>query len=80
MSGQFIVQLRSRPGELARLARALRARSVNVVGVRQGAAEGLPCVEIRTDCCDDDTGEVLRSMGYLFSPPTAAGPRQAASR
>ncbi|MGD0861534.1 MAG: ACT domain-containing protein [Candidatus Limnocylindrales bacterium] len=66
MSQQFVVQLPNRPGELAHLAKALCARGVNIVQVHQSTAGDLTCAEIFTDCCDDDTREVLHSMGYPF--------------
>jgi hypothetical protein len=66
MSQQFVVQLPNRPGELAHLAKALCARGVNIVQVHQSTAGDLTCAEIYTDCCDDDTREVLHSMGYPF--------------
>jgi hypothetical protein len=66
MGQQFEVQLPNRPGELAHLAKALCARGVNIVQVNQTTAGDLTCAEIYTDCCDDDTTEVLRSMGYPF--------------
>jgi hypothetical protein len=66
MSQQFVVQLPNRPGELAHLAKALCARGVNIVQVHQTTAGDQTCAEIFTDCCDDDTREVLHSMGYPF--------------
>lgn len=70
MGQQFEIQLPNRPGELAHLARALCARGVNIVSVHQTTAGNVTCTEIFTDCCDDDTTDVLRSMGYPF----VAGP------
>jgi hypothetical protein len=66
MSQQFEVQLPNRPGELAHLAKALCARGVNIVQIHQTTAGNVTCAEIYTDCCDDDTTEVLHSMGYPF--------------
>ncbi len=66
MSQQFVVQLPNKPGELAHLARALCARGVNIVQVHQATAGNLTSAEIFTDCCDDDTIDVLRGMGYPF--------------
>jgi hypothetical protein len=66
MSQQFIVQLPNRPGELAHLAKALCARGVNIVQVHQTTAGDLTTAEIYTDCCDDDTKDVLRGMGFPF--------------
>jgi hypothetical protein len=66
MSQQFIVQLPNRPGELAHLARALCARGVNIVQVHQTTVGDLTTAEIYTSCCDEDTTEVLRGMGYPF--------------
>jgi hypothetical protein len=66
MGQQFVVQLPNRPGELAHLAKALCARGVNIVQIVQHTAGDLTCAEIYTDCCDDDTTDVLRGMGYPF--------------
>jgi hypothetical protein len=66
MSQAFVVQLPNRPGELAHLAKALCARGVNIVQVHQTTAGNLTTAEIFTNCCDEDTTEVLRSMGYPF--------------
>jgi len=71
MSQQFEVQLPNRPGELAHLAKALCARGVNIVQIHQTTAGDLTCAEIYTDCCDDDTREVLHSMGYSFVAGTS---------
>src|SRR5450759_4344014 len=68
MGQQFVVQLRNQPGELAHLAKALCARGVNIVQIVQHTAGDLTCAEIYTDCCDDDTTDVLRGMGYPFVP------------
>ena len=62
----FLVQMPNRPHELDHLARALRARGVNLVYVVQGAIGELTCTRFITDCCDEDTEAVLRSMGYSF--------------
>ena len=66
MGQQFVVQLPNRPGELAHLAKALCARGVNIVQILQSTAGDLTCAQIYTDCCDDDTTDVLRGMGYPF--------------
>jgi hypothetical protein len=66
MGQQFVVQLPNRPGELAHLAKALCARGVNIVQIVQHTAGDLTCAEVYTDCCDDDTTDVLRGMGYPF--------------
>jgi len=66
MGHQFVVQLPNRPGELSRLAKALCARGVNIVQILQTTAGDLTCAQIYTDCCDDDTTDVLRGMGYPF--------------
>lgn len=71
MSQQFVVQLPNRPGELAHLAKALCARGVNIVQVHQTTVGDLTCAEIFTDCCDDDTRDVLRGMGYPFVAGTS---------
>jgi hypothetical protein len=73
MSQQFVVQLPNRPGELSHLARALCARGVNIVQVREVTVGQLVDAEIFTDCCDEDTTDVLHSMGYSFTKsPTDA--------
>jgi hypothetical protein len=66
MSQQFVVQLPNRPGELAHLAKALCARGVNIVQVHQTTVGDLTTAEIFTDCCDDDTRDVLHGIGYPF--------------
>jgi hypothetical protein len=66
MGQEFVVQLPNKPGELAHLARALCARGVNIVQILQSTAGDLTCAQIFTDCCDDDTTDVLRGMGYPF--------------
>ena len=66
MSQQFLVQLPNKPGELAHLARALCARGVNIVQVHQTTVGELTSAEIYTDCCDDDTTDVLRGMGFPY--------------
>lgn len=66
MSHQFVVQLPNRPGELSHLARALCARGVNIVQIQQSTAGDFTSARIFTDCCDDDTKDVLRGMGYPF--------------
>ena len=66
MGQQFVVQLPNRPGELAHLARALCARGVNIVQVHQTTVGNLTTAEIYTNCCDDDTTDVLRGMGFPF--------------
>jgi hypothetical protein len=66
MSNQFVVQLPNRPGELSHLAKALCARGVNIVQIHQTTVGDLTTAEIYTDCCDDDTQDVLRGMGYPF--------------
>ncbi|HEX7496674.1 MAG TPA: ACT domain-containing protein [Candidatus Limnocylindrales bacterium] len=71
MGQQFVVQLPNRPGELAHLARALCARGVNIVQVHQTTVGNLTTAEIYTNCCDDDTTDVLRSMGYSFVAGTS---------
>jgi hypothetical protein len=66
MSQQFVVQMPNKPGELSRLTRALCARGVNIVQINQSTAGDLSCAIIHTDCCDDDTSDVLRGMGYPY--------------
>jgi hypothetical protein len=71
MGQQFVVQLPNRPGELAHLAKALCARGVNIVQVHQTTVGNLTTAEIFTNCCDDDTKDVLRGMGYPFVAGTS---------
>jgi hypothetical protein len=66
MSQEFIVQLPNRPGELSHLARALCARGVNIVQIRELTAGTVVSAHLFTDCCDDDTRDVLRCMGYSY--------------
>jgi hypothetical protein len=66
MSHQFLVQLPNKPGELSHLAKALCARGVNIVQIHQTTAGDLTTAEIYTDCCDEDTMDVLRGMGFPF--------------
>ena len=67
MGQPFVVQMPNRPGELAHLARALCARGINIVQIQGSSAAGeLACALIYTDCCEEDTGDVLHSMGYSF--------------
>ena len=65
MGQPFVVQLPNRPGELAHLAKGLCARGINIVQIQGSTAGDLACALIYTDY-DEDTGEVLRSMGYSF--------------
>ena len=71
MGQPFVVQMPNRPGELSHLARALCARGVNIVQIQQSTAGNLACALIYTDCCDDDTADVLHSMGYPFVAGTS---------
>jgi hypothetical protein len=65
MGQPFVVQLPNRPGELAHLAKALCARDINIMQIQGSTAGDLACALLYTDC-DEDTAEVLRSMGYSF--------------
>jgi len=66
MGQPFVVQLRNQPGELAHLARALCARDISITQIQASTAGNLACATIYTSCCDDDTADVLHSMGYSF--------------
>ena len=67
MSQQFVVQLPNRPGELAPSRQGpVRARRQHRPGPPEPPPATSACAEIYTDCCDDDTREVLHSMGYPF--------------
>jgi hypothetical protein len=65
MGQPFVVQLPNRPGELAHLAKGLCARDINIMQIQGSTAGDLACALIYTDC-QEDTAEVLRSMGYSF--------------
>jgi hypothetical protein len=65
MGQPFVVQLPNRPGELAHLAKGLCARDINIMQIQGSTAGDLACALIYTDC-EDDTAEVLKSMGYSF--------------
>jgi len=56
----------NRPGELAHLARALCARGVGIDRIQSTGAGDMVSARIETSCCEDDTRDVLRSMGYSF--------------
>jgi hypothetical protein len=66
MGQPFVVQLPNRPGELAHLARALCARDINITQIQSSTAGDHLCAVIYTSCCDEDTADVLHSMGYSF--------------
>jgi hypothetical protein len=65
MVQQFVVQLENRPGALARLARALAVRGVNIEQIAGGGAGPLGYAVLTTND-DATTREVLRSSGYRF--------------
>lgn len=63
MRRQFIVQLENRPGALARLARGLANRGVNIDHVAGGGAGSLGWAAFATG--DDDAArDVLRGIGH----------------
>lgn len=65
MGTQFVVQIENRPGALARFARALAERGVNIVHCAAGGAGEFGYAIIET--ADDETGrEVLKSIGQPF--------------
>jgi hypothetical protein len=66
MGQPFLVQMPNRPGELAHLARALCARGVGIDRINSTAAGDTVSARIETNCCEDDTRDVLKSMGYEF--------------
>ena len=65
MCTQFVVQIENRPGALARFARALAERGVNIVHCAAGGAGEFGYAIIET--ADDETGrEVLKSIGLPY--------------
>lgn len=65
MSQPFTIELANRPGELARLARALAVRGVDIRHIAGGAAGHAAWAFLTTDN-DAATREVLRSLGYRY--------------
>jgi len=65
MSQPFRVQLANRPGELARLARALAVRGINIREISGGSSGPATWAFVTTDN-EEATREVLRGMGYPF--------------
>lgn len=65
MGRQFVVQLENRPGALARLARALAARGIDIRQIAGGGAGSLGWAVLGTDD-DEATREVLHSAGFPF--------------
>jgi len=65
MGAQFVVQVPNRPGELARLVRALAERGVNIVHCGGGGAGSIGYAILDTED-DAVTREVLRSTGVSF--------------
>jgi hypothetical protein len=65
MTSQFIVQLPHRPGSLARLARALAARDVNIAHLAGGAGGEVGYAVLVTGD-HDATRSVLAEAGYGF--------------
>ncbi len=64
MQTQFVVQLDNRPGELARLARAMGARGVNIERISCAGTGSVACAFMTTS--DEATRDVLRSLGHDF--------------
>lgn len=65
MGTQFVVQLENRSGALARFARALAERGVNIVHCAAGGAGAIGYAIIETE--DDEAArDVLRSIGLPF--------------
>lgn len=65
MGMQFVVQLENRSGALARFARALAERGVNIVHCAAGGAGAIGYAIIETE--DDEAArDVLRSIGLPF--------------
>ena len=65
MARQFDVQLDNRPGELARLARALGARGIDIRHIGSVGAGELGCAFITTSD-DQATREVLHGLGHPY--------------
>ena len=65
MGTHFVVQLENRPGALARVARALAERGVNIVHCAAGGAGDVGYAVLEAE--DDDVArDVLRSTGLPF--------------
>lgn len=65
MGTHFVVQIENRPGALARFARALAERGVNIVHCAAGGAGALGYANFETE--DDAAArDVLRSIGLPF--------------
>jgi hypothetical protein len=65
VSQPFVIQLENRPGQLARIARALANRRVNIQHIA-GTGSGDTMVAMMTTDDDTVTREVLASMGIPF--------------
>jgi hypothetical protein len=65
MSQPFRVQMANRPGELARLTRALAARDIDIRQISGGSSGPATWAFLTTDN-EEATREVLRGLGYPF--------------
>lgn len=65
MSQPFVIRLENRPGQLARVTRALATRRVNIQNIA-GHGSGDTMVAMMTTDDDAVTREVLHSMGIPF--------------
>lgn len=64
MQTQFVVQLDNRPGELARLVRAIAARGINIERISCAGTGSVACAFMTTS--NGDARDVLRSLGNDF--------------
>jgi len=64
MEKQFVVQLDNYPGELARLARALGQRGVNITHITCAGAGPIACAMVTTD--DEIAEDVLKTLGHDY--------------
>ena len=61
----YVVQLDNRPGELARLARALGARGIDITQISCAGTGPMACAFMTTGE-SEDTRDVLRGLGHDF--------------
>jgi hypothetical protein len=65
MGHQFVVQLQNRPGELARLARALGTRGINITQISCAGTGTIACAFMTTSDATE-TRDVLRGLGREY--------------
>lgn len=65
MARQFVVQIENKPGELGHLARALRARGIDIRHIGGVGAGDLGCAFVTT-VNEQATREVLHGLGHKY--------------